>query len=192
VAKKLHFPKAPTYKTDKARILSRNFFIRFFRKHRELWHLKKTYTDAELKKFILYFNEELGNVAIDNRDGVKLPEGLGHIYMGTIKPDVAVNNKLSNELGRNISFTNNHSDGRVLKIMHTSRGRSYNFENKEMWKFLKAKSLRERASKAFEKNWPKYRELASFREIQKREYDFLTKEEVNINYLVARKNKQRK
>lgn len=181
---------APRYRPESTQIFTTQFFKKFFKQHPEFKELDKKHSIQEKKAWIQFFNEGLGDIAIENRDGVKLPEGLGFIYLGTIKPKIKVNAKLSNELGYNINHTNNHSDGKLLKITYSARPKNYNFENKDLWKFLKAHSFKEKASKAFKDNWNKYRALESFREIEDRQFSFYKRENVDQDYIIKKRNKK--
>lgn len=181
---------APRYRPKSKQIFTRKFFKNFFEKYPEFEDLSEKFTIHEKKEFIKFFNECLGDMAIEKRDGVSLPEGLGHIYLGTIDAKVKINNKLSNELGYNINHANHHSDGKLLKIMYTSYPKNYNFENKELWKFKSAQSFKDKASKAFRVNWPRYRELENFKEIEARQFRFYKRENVDPNYVIKKRNKK--
>ena len=181
---------APRHRPDSRQIFTTQFFKKFFKQHPEFKELDEKYTIQEKKEFIKFFNECLGDIAIENRDGVKLPEGLGFIYLGTLKTKTKINNKLSNEVGYNINYTNNHSDGKLLKITYSSRPKSYNFENKELWSFKKAHTFKEKASKAFKDNWNKYMALDDFRAVEARQSEFYRRENVDQDYIIKKKNKK--
>lgn len=184
--------KAPRYKPDSKQIFTTQFFKKFFKKHPEYKELGKKYTIQEKKEFIKFFNECLGDIAIANRDGVMFPQGLGHIYLGSIKTKIKVNNKVSNELGYNVNHTNHHSDGKLLKITYSARPKNYNFENKDLWSFIKAHSFKEKASKAFKDNWNRYRALDDLRKIDDRQFSFYKRENVDQDYIIKQRNRNKK
>lgn len=170
-------PTAPRYRPGYTTVANKKFFRQFFKENPEFVQFRKQFTDKELKGIIKHFNENLTAAAIDNRDGVLLPEQLGWLYLATIpNPKRRVNDKLSNELGYDVNFTNNHSDGKLLKIVHVCAHRSFNFENKGLWRFKASQNFMERASKEFSKKYMIYFPLEDRRAITQREKNFYIKE----------------
>lgn len=166
---------APRYRPDSTTVANENFFRTFFKQNPQFKQLRKKYSDKELKSFIKTFNEKLAQTAIDNRDGVYLPEQLGWIYLATIKrPKRTVNNKVSNEHGYDIAFPNHHSDGKLLKIAYSNR--SSNFENKDLWMFAASHDFKDKASKAFAQNYMRYYPLEDSRAIKSRKNAYYEKE----------------
>lgn len=184
---------APKYLSKRIRVCTFSFLRKFFKTHKEFKELrqKENFKEKfkEMQKAIRFFNEELFKVAIENRDGVKLPEGLGHIYLGSCIPKKTVNHALSNQLGRDIRYTNNNTDGKLLKISYTARSKSYNFENKTMWNFFASVGFRQAASKAFSENYQMYLSLASFDEIDKRQFAYYAKHNVDPDFVNTKRYK---
>jgi hypothetical protein len=60
--------------------------------------------DSELRKIIKQFNNQVYQTAIDNRDGIQLPESIGWIFIGTCQQskkqnvDYAKSNKYVDEV----------------------------------------------------------------------------------------------
>lgn len=172
-------PKAPRYRSESTTIATAKFFQKFFKEHPEWKPFRKQFTDAKLKEMIRFVNVDLRQKAIDNRDGVYLPQQMGWIYLGTIKePKRRINAKLSNELGYNVNYTNNHTDGKMLKIVHSSGHRSFKYENKDLFRFYAADDFKEHASKEFSKKYMIYFPMENKREIQGREQSFYDKENI--------------
>lgn len=168
---------APRYRPDSTQIATEQFFKTFFKENPEFAVFREQFDNKELKNIIKTFNQNLVQVAIDHRDGILLPEGLGWIYLATIsKAKRKVNHKLSNELGHDINFTNNHSDGKLLRISYTNKHHTYKFENKNLWGFKASDDFKDSASKQFHKNYARYFPLENRRAIQKRQDDFYGKE----------------
>lgn len=188
--KLIYDPKAPRYDPDSTHVCTMPFVNRFFRKNPDYMYFKDLYDWKEIQYMIKRFNENLSEVAIDTREGIALPERLGSIYLASIEGVNAINHKLSNELGRNVYQTNNHSDGKVLKICHTSRGKQANFEFKGLWKFFPSQSFQQRASKKFAKNWPMYIEKSPYREIEKRAAEFYEREKTSPPKFILKKLKK--
>lgn len=166
-------PTAPRFRSDSTTIATAPFFSKFFKENPQFKPFKKQFTLAQLKEMIKFVNVDLRTAAIETRDGVLLPKSLGWIYLGTIlTPKKVVNHKLSNELERDINFTNNHSDGKMLKIIHTAGHRSFKFENKDLWKFTAGADFRDHASKEFSKRYMVYCPVVSNRDREQREKAF--------------------
>ena len=70
---------APRFRPKKHNILNKAFCDKLRSKHKDLEHL----TDEEIKNVIKTFNSNIWETAIDNRDGVELPEQLGYIFIGS-------------------------------------------------------------------------------------------------------------
>lgn len=181
---------APRYRPDSTQIATERFFKTFFKENPEFEIFREQFTNKELKKIIKTFNENMVQVAIDHRDGILLPEGLGWIYLATIsRAKRKINHKLSNELGYDINYTNNNTDGKLLRICYTNKHRSYSFEHKDLWGFKASDDFKDSASKQFTKNYGRYFPLENRRVIQKRTQDFYLKENVSAPKLKKYKAK---
>lgn len=188
--KLIYDPKAPRYDPESTSVCTMPFVNRFFRKNPEHVYFKDLYSWQEVQYMVKRFNENLADVAINERDGVALPERLGSVFLASIDGMNAINHKLSNEIGRHIYHANHHSDGKVLKICHTSQGKSGNFEFKGLWKFSACHSFQQKASKKFGKNWPMYIQREPYREIDKRAAEFYEREKTTPPKFILKKLKK--
>lgn len=172
-------PSAPRYRPEFTKVLNRTMWRRFFRENPQFKPFKHVYSYQQLTDLLKNFHLNITKLAIDNRDGVLLPERLGWIFLSSIKkPKRTVNEKLSNELGYDIGYSNNHTDGKLLKINYRSAAKAFNFENKDLWKFYPAQNFQDKASKAFSEKYMLYIVAEDIRAIKGRENDFYKRENI--------------
>lgn len=161
---KLANRNAPRYRTERMELLTMKLHEKFMEKFPE----HKTTSFDLFKTIVTTFNKNLYLGAIDNRDGVELPEGLGHIFIGTCQPpkrsiDYASSFKYNTE----IRYRNFETDGHLGKIFYTSFAGKYRFKDREIWKFKGHRDFTQAVSKAYLKNWKKYVEVDNFQKISK-------------------------
>jgi|TARA_R100000951_G_scaffold86733_1_gene74451 hypothetical protein len=112
-----------------------------------------------LKKIIKLYNTNLWQAAIENRDGVELPDSLGYIFIGTCAPSKTVNTNysLSKEYGKVLQNQNWETDGNIAKIFYTNWSTKYRFKNREFWRFTASREFKRAVAKSYPENWNKYR-----------------------------------
>lgn len=110
------------------------------------------------KAVIKSFNIKLSEAAIENRDGIELPESLGYVFIGSCKSPKKENldYKKSTELGTFVYKRNLGSDGYLAKIFYTNYRTKYNFANKKLWTFKGVREFTNAVSKTYAEEWPKY------------------------------------
>lgn len=135
------------------------FYKELKTKHPEL----AVYTDVQIKQIIRTFNERIAIEVINNRNGVRLAEGLGIIVTGACKVSekTAKNNtdqKTSHELGVKVPHQNLHTDKYVFKIKYTNELERYMFPNNKLWCFDAGRDLTRTIAAEFKKEngWQKY------------------------------------
>jgi hypothetical protein len=145
---------APRYRPKTVVLLSPDLYKKFIEKYPE--HKERTY--AEFKRNISTFNEELWKTAIEYRDGVDLPEGLGNIFIGTCwkKKKINIDFAKSNMYNMTITNHNHHTDGKLAKIFYTNYNNKYRFANRIMWMFKGSRDFKRSVAKAYPENWKKY------------------------------------
>lgn len=114
--------------------------------------------DREIKEVIKTFNGILWQTAIDTRDGVELPNQLGHIFIGTCPPKKAknVDFKVSAEYLKVIQHRNWESDNYLAKIFYTTFGSKYRFKHHELWAFNPTRAFKREVGKTYPKYWKQY------------------------------------
>jgi hypothetical protein len=152
----LHAPdlKAPRFRKSKEGSLNKEF-INTLRKNVKS---AKDLTDDEIKNIILTFNGNVWKNIIEKRDGVDLPEQLGHIFVGTCKPR---KNKITDfvatiKYNKPIQHKNWESDQHLAKIFYTNHISKYKFRNFELWGFNAVRQFKRTLSKEYPYRWKQY------------------------------------
>lgn len=153
-----HFKKpdlnAPRYRSNTLVLLSRDLYNKFIEKYPE----HKDHDYEEFKRNIATFNEALWRTALDHRDGVDLPEGLGNIFIGTCWKKKKANIDFAKSSKYNIVITNqnHHTDGKLGKIFYTNYNNKYRFANRVMWMFKGCRDFKRETAKIYPENWKMY------------------------------------
>ena len=127
----------------------------------------KDYTDQQIKDMIRAFNENVWRTALDNRDGVELPEQIGHIFIGTCPPKKSpnVDFKMTKEYMKVIQHRNWESDNYLAKIFFTNYSSKYRFKNHEIWGFNAARQFTRTLGQVYPKQWKMYIQVDPKRKI---------------------------
>lgn len=150
---------APRFRKKVLNLLNLSTIDGFKKEHPEYEDL-----DADtFKKIVKAFNGKIWQTAIDERDGVSLPENLGYIFIGSCeKPKKNnINYGLSQMLLKNATHTNLESDSKLAKIFYTNYGGKYKFTNRDLWRFVAVRQFKRQLSKEYSKNWMKYISIKS-------------------------------
>jgi hypothetical protein len=133
----------------------------FYQLLREKVPAAKDLTDAQIKELIFTFNGELWQTAIDKRDGVEIPEQIGHLFIGTCPPKKKknVDFKQSADYLKVIEHRNWESDNYLAKIFFTTYGTKYRFKNHELWGFIPTRAFKRMVGKTYPVNWKRYIEV---------------------------------
>lgn len=146
-------PHAPRFVTKKYDILvlkNKDFYRRLKEQYPEL----KQYNNSEILRFIEHTNNAIAQEVIDNRNGVRLSDGLGIVVAGACQLSekaMAKNRdyKTSALLGEHVSHTNLHSDCYVAKVKYTSELDGHMFDNHKLWMFDPSRPLARAVSAQF-------------------------------------------
>ncbi len=146
--------KAPRFRHKRLSLLNKNTFNLF----KESKPMYSDIDNTKLKEIIRIFNGRLYKAAVDNRDGVELPESLGYIFIGTCPPAKSSNPNfaISGEHGKVLKNKNWETDGNVAKIFYTNWSTKYRFKNRELWGFTACRTFKRFVAKTYPKNWIKY------------------------------------
>jgi hypothetical protein len=115
-------------------------------------------TNEQIKLIVSKFNENMWKTVIDKRDGVELPEQIGHLFVGTCPPPKKKNIdfKASEEYISTVQHRNFESDQYLAKIFFTTFGSKYRFKNHELWAFDATREFSRTVSATYPENWKKY------------------------------------
>jgi len=129
---------APRFRPKRHNLISRETYKKFLSQNPKL---SMEYGDF---KFIVgEINLEIRNQAINNREGIILPKGLGRIWLGLFPP----NRKHLIETG-NLEF-NFHSGNMKGKIGWDYDHVKYKIENNDFYGFLACRDFKGQVSRAF-------------------------------------------
>lgn len=111
-----------------------------------------------VKKIIVDTNKIISDLIIELRDGVELPEQLGHMFLGTCQPKIRknVDFKTTDHYLKVIQHRNWESDNYLAKIFYTNYGTKYKFKFHELWGFKGCRNLTRKVAAEYPKNWKKY------------------------------------
>lgn len=172
---------APRFRPKSYSVVSTDLFKRFQAKFPE--H-KISFT--EFKRIVKTYNEELAEAIIECRDGIELPEGLGHIFIGSCPPLSKRKNVdyfKSKQYGVTTYHKNWDSDNRVMKIFFSNYHVKYKLKNKEIWAFAYTREYKRKASKNFAEEWTKYIYVNNNRKVSMVFKESLNRIEANIKKL---------
>lgn len=156
---------APRFRSTRTHIVVQTFYDKFRRRYPQY----KDLPDSKLRKILKGLHQMFQQEAIDNRDGVELPEGLGFIFIGTCPSPTRKNNInyiLSVDIGKQVRHRNFESDNFLAKIFYTNFGK-YKFQNREVWSFVATKEFKHGVSQAYPENWKKYLQVDNFTRVSR-------------------------
>jgi hypothetical protein len=155
VVKKYKTPdlNAPRYRPKKLNLTNSEFYKRFIEENPKHANLSV----KDFKNIISTFNGLIWESAIDDRDGIQLPEQLGYIFIGTCpKKKSNVDFKKSEEHGVILQNQNWESDQHLAKIFYTNYETKYRFKNHDLWGFKGVRDFTRGVGKAYREDWKKY------------------------------------
>jgi hypothetical protein len=157
--------KAPRFRKTIKSLLNEDFCKRFINKHPQYKHLPF----STLKSVIIRYNTKLWEEAINLRDGVELPEELGHIFIGTCMPAIKENIDYvaTTKYNKIIKHRNFESDNYIAKIFYTNYGNKYRLSDKELWEFKGIRNFTRTVAKEYPANWKKYIQVENYMVINK-------------------------
>lgn len=139
--------KEPRFRLSKYRyiVLNRDLFDRF---KKENPNLKMDY--IVFKDIIGAISERYVDLAIQERDGIYLPAGMGKIQLCMFKVgERQENSYLSKQIGKRITHFDLHSDSMVGKIIWCMDGVKYKTDNTRYYAFFGHRTFKNKASHAF-------------------------------------------
>lgn len=141
---------------------------KFIREIKEEVPELKNVSEEEIRKVVREFNKLIVKTVIEVRDGVELPEQLGHIFIGSCKRMKSnVDFRTSAAYLKKIQHRNWESDERTAKIFYTNSGvfftkgkvTRYGFKNQELWGFKGSRKFTRTVSKFYPDYWKRYIEI---------------------------------
>jgi hypothetical protein len=157
--------KAPRFRQSGHNVIDKSFIKRFKEKYAKYKHL----TDTEIRTIIKKFNETVWENVIESRDGVNLPEGIGHLFIGSCNLLRSQNIDFAKSLkyGMTVNLKNWETDGKIAKIFYSSYSSKYKFEFRECWSFVACRNFKRSVAKNFPENWMMYVSVESSKKMRK-------------------------
>ena len=157
---------APRYRPSKLNFTNIGFYNKFIEEHPSYAFL----TYEKFKEVIKTFNGKIWETAIQDRDGIELPEQLGFIFIGTCPRAVKenVDYKKSEHYGKVIQNQNWESDQNIAKIFYTNYIPKYRFKHNDLWRFTGVRDFKRTVAAVYPKEWKKYVVVDSKEKINKR------------------------
>jgi len=144
---------APRYRPKKLNFTNADFHKKFIADNPK-------YASLSLDKFkeiISTYNGEIWKTAVEERDGIELPEQLGYIFIGTCpRKKSNVDFKKSEHYGKVIQNQNWESDQYVAKIFYTNFETKYRFRNHDLWGFVGVRDFKRMVGQTYPTEWKKY------------------------------------
>lgn len=156
---------APRFRPKVLSLLNRELYDKFIAKYPKYQGI----SCEEFKNIIDSFNRKIYRTAIDNRDGIELPESLGYIFIGSCEPPKRKRNNinfgLSIKHNTRVMNRNLGSDSFLCKIFYTNCTSKYRFLHREIWQFEPSKEFSKKTSESYRINWKNYIQVENNRKI---------------------------
>lgn len=146
---------------------SKNITHSFVKEFREKYPQYQDLSTDQAMDILELFHGKLWSHALNNRDGVELPENLGFIFLGTC----AAARKYNVDFGKlikddiKVRHRNFESDSKLAKIFYTNFANKYKFKNREMWYFTATRDFKRGVAPIYREHWKRYIEVESGRNI---------------------------
>ena len=156
---------APRCRSEVNKVINLKFIKEFTDKYPQY----KDFSIDDYKKILHIFHGKLWDHALNNRDGIELPEGLGFIFLGTCAPAKKANIDFSTSINTQVKtrHKNFESDNYLAKIFYTNFPTKYKFKNREMWMFSATREFKRSVKDIYRENWKNYVMVESGRSISK-------------------------
>lgn len=157
--------KAPRCRPKAQKLVNKEFIKELAKKHPEC----KGMSTKQINDILALFHGKLWNHAVNNRDGVELPEGLGYIFVGTCSSAKKYNTDFGNSIRNDLRYRhkNYESDSYLAKIFYTNFASKYKFKNRELWMFKATRLFKRKVAKEYPEKWKMYIQVESGRMISK-------------------------
>lgn len=150
---------APRFFDQSLDVTTKGFYPEMVAKYPNL----SKYTSREIITMLKGFNTDVVATAIvSTRDGVKLPNSLGNIFMGFFKSkyhkELDIDTPTSWEVGKKVHHSNYDTDGHIPYIYYAKYTGSYKFPflNAEYWSFEPCREMTRNMKKYINEDWKKY------------------------------------
>lgn len=144
---------APRYRPKKLNFTNTDFYHQFVKDNPRF----NSISMDKFKKVISSFNGKIWETAVQDRDGIELPEQLGFIFIGTCprkKSNVDFGKSIQH--GVVLQHQNWDSDNYMAKIFYTNYETKYRFKHNDLWGFAGLRDFKRSVGKTYPTEWKKY------------------------------------
>ena len=147
--------KAPRFNNRKYRqsVVTKDLYIKWKTDN------NSNITFKEFKNYWYKIANKYIEKIIEERDGVKVGNGLGEIYVGFVKSTkgASIDYKLSKELNKKIKHENWDSSGKLGKLIYGTRNRKYIYRLHKYWSFVGCRNLKRLVSTSLKTHPERYK-----------------------------------
>lgn len=145
--------KAPRFNARKFR--QRVITKELYEKWKEKSNYKLDFTT--FKRIWKQIAQQMQIMALEDTNGIMLPEALGNIYIGWVKSKKRpIDYKTSREVDQYTYYDNWHTDGKLAKIIYLACGK-YKIRGCRMWGFLPITPFKELVTRTVQENSDMYK-----------------------------------
>jgi hypothetical protein len=156
---------APRCREKVHTVLNKKFIEEFVEKHPQYKNLDIN----DVRKILNSFHTKLWEHAINNRDGVELPESLGFLFIGTCFSPKKYNTDFGSSIKNDtrIRHRNFESDNFLAKIFYTNYAAKYKFKNRDLWSFSAVREFKRGVAKVYPEKWKIFVQVENGKHITK-------------------------
>jgi len=166
--------------------LQEEFYDQMYIKHPELL----VYSRDQIKDMLTGFNNHTMEQVVSTKDGVLLPLYMGAMYLATYgKRENIVDKPTSKAIGKEVVYTNHHSDGYGGRIYYVTEVVKHRFKDGKFWGFVPDARVQRKVVQAYKTNWKKFVHVSSpvfaakvFRKAKLKEFAMAKGQEVEKLY----------
>lgn len=144
---------APRYRPQRDCVLDEEFRKELITKFPKL----RKYSMRKLKDIIYAFGEKAQDTIIHNREGVRLPQQLGTIFIGKFKAKTRKKDYYTSKLLKTkVVFNNTHTDHFDCKLFYSYVNEKYKLRNLELYMFKPLQQFQRRIGREYPQRYMTY------------------------------------
>jgi hypothetical protein len=144
---------APRYRPKRLNLTNKETYDKFIRDNPKCSKI----SIEQFKEVISTFNRSIWQTAINDRDGIELPEQLGFIFIGSCpRKKSNIDFAKSKQYGTILQHQNWESDQYTAKIFYTNFETKYKFKYNDLWGFTGLRDFTRMVGKTYPTEWKKY------------------------------------
>lgn len=138
--------------------------LKLFRKLKKSGVIPKNKEYKEFQKESYHIFKTITDMVIENRDGVMLPEFIGHIFIGSCETKFD-NYNLIKKLNKTVKYQNYDTLHNTAKIFFSTYNCKYRTKDMDLWALNVATTFSKKVSSSYVANWKKYIKISKNKKI---------------------------